>query len=283
VHYESIHPIDQVREKEFKRVAEKNNPSQMIEDEMEREMMVLKLSQMKKFFQSEMFVEVNQLEAIKRLNEPIAAGAAAFAALWAAVFESFSNPRLSGFGFKGIFVICLSIALYALKDRLKDRFRSVFIKKIGGYLPDVERDLKAQGSKFGNIKEWLCIKNSQSVDEEILSLRHAAGMTEAEKYLPEDVVHYKRLFDVSFPIKTEQSRWALRDVTRINVQRFLKHMDDAFKSVRLLDAEGQFTNVKSHRVYHFYVCVSSKLGAQTKRELYRVVMDKNGIDRVESI
>ncbi|MCC6277864.1 MAG: hypothetical protein IT289_08130 [Oligoflexia bacterium] len=275
--------LDQLREREFNRLRIKNDPRTILEDEVEREMMVFKLSQMKKFFQSEMFVEVSAQQALKKYSEPIAAGAAAFAALWAAVFENLGSSGFSQVGFKGVFVICLSIAVYALKDRLKDRFRAVFLKKMGGYLPDVERDLKAQGKKFGEMKEWIFIKSSNQVDSEIRNFRQSACISDAEKYLPEHVLYYRRLFNVERPQGSSQDQLALMDVTRINVQRFLRHMDDAFKTVRLLDENGNFARVSSHRIYPVYVTLESCLDQVCQRQLYRVVMDKNGIVRVEAL
>ena len=84
---------------------------------------------------------------------------------------------------------------------------------------------------------------------------------------------------------------AVHENLRINLARYLKHMDDPYKDLAELDAWGAIKKSKSRRVYHFYVCVNLKYSSTKAHHssapvheqlvISRVVMDKNGVVRVE--
>jgi hypothetical protein len=257
-------------------------------DELERERYVLKISQLKKFFQSQSFIEVSQKEVIKKVTEPIAAVAAIIAALSVAMLEHAHRSASS----TGISIICVGAIMYAVKDRLKDKGRTFFANKVAPrFLPDLSRDLVVEGEKLGVVKDWFAIKKDTTIPAEIKFMREQAYLSEAEKHLREDVLHYRRAFKFKSKSKkmahstsSTNDRRGLNEILRINLQRYLKHMDDPYKAVKIFDSEGNFTTLKSHRTYQIYVFVTANLarGGQKYNQLFRVVMDKNGIDRVET-
>lgn len=257
------------------------------EDEVERERQVIRLSHMKKFFQSEMFIDVSKRQGIRKLSEPLAALAASFAALWAALFERFANPNWVDVGFRGLFVICLGIALYVLRDRLKDQLRIYLVEKLARHLPETEQDLMAQGKNIGKAKEWYTIRDRSQINPELAAWRDSVCTSEAEKHLSEDVLVHRREYSVrampSFQSTARADEVALQEVLRINFQRYLKHMDDPFKSFSYLDPRGGISVLRSHRVYPFLAFVRIESGAHTKTRSYRILLDKNGIDRVEEL
>src|SRR5262249_31577720 len=89
-----------------------------------------RMSQLKKIFQSDMFVEVSSKEVIKRLKEPVAAIAAGMAAIWATFFQFMATPKAAKLGFSGVIVFCVGIIAYIMKDRIKDQGRALITKKI---------------------------------------------------------------------------------------------------------------------------------------------------------
>lgn len=265
-----------------------------------QEIRLLRQSQIKKFFQSQMFMEVQRTETLRRFSEPAATGAAAFAAIGAAAFEYMSRPGLHGVGLQGAMVLGTGVALYVLRDRLKDKFRSVFTSKLSTVLPEAEQSLTADGYAIGKVREWFSRRKTQDLDAQILAVRRRGDLTEAEKHLPEEVLQFGQQFDLE-PCITSYGDFqrTIQQVLRVNIERFLKHLDDAYKTIALLDEQGEFRQVRSHRVYHFHVAVRMNrqvllprwrrwLGAQSQAvqvmdQIYRVVVDKNGIDRVEAV
>jgi hypothetical protein len=196
------------------------------------------------------------------------------------------------FGFRGVFVISFGIAAYVLKDRLKDKFRQVLTHNAAKVLADSEQNLFAEETKIGRIREWFGLKKSTLLPGEVLDLRRSVCLSEVEQILPEDVFHYRRVQDLkSRPFK-RLGPWAIQETLRINLDRYLKYMDDPIKEFSLLDDDGRLATAQSHRAYYFYFCVHNAYSNEKKRNsplktdsrlLYRIVMDKNGVDRIEHV
>lgn len=272
--------------------------------EVAQELKLLRLSQIKKFFQSQMFIEVARKETIRRFSEPAAAGAAAFAAMWAGAFEYFSQPQMRSVGFQGTVVLCTGVALYVLKDRLKDKFRAVFTRKLETILPEAEQSLVAEGKLIGRVREWFRVLALAQIPASVARTRRKGDLTLAESHIPEDVIHYGQEFQLE-PAANSYGEFerSIQQILRVNIERFLKHLDDAYKTVSIMDREGDFKFIKGHRIYHFHAAVVVKKIAPGRRKpvwgrgtgarvdsaepmtetLYRIVVDKNGIERVEPV
>ena len=286
--------FNRLQAKEAKRLADRLNTQRLLENETERELHLLRQSQLKKFFQSDMFVDVTRRESLKKFTEPAATTAAGVAAVIGAMVERFAKPHGGHLGGGELFLLTFGVMLYILKDRFKDRSKAFFTSRISKVIPDLEQELVAEGNKVGFIKEWFRTAKRSSLAKRALDLRAKAAVSQAEKHLPEDVLHYRRAFELKSV--DASSHFCLQESLRINLQRYLKHMDDPYKSIHTLDAKGKFAHINSHRVYHFHVCmtatVEEKVGSRRGSaedydaqvsHIFRIVMDKNGIDRVERV
>lgn len=262
-----------------------------------RENYLVRLSQLKKFFQSKMFIDISRRPADKRIAETTAFVGTALAGLSAASLQLLYRPTSDEVAFSG-FLLGFGVVVYTLRDRIKDWLKATLAKKASSWVADMEQTLWIDGRKIGINKEWFRVSRKQSLDAEVLRLRDRACHTEVEKVLPEEVFSWKRWQMVPEPLHQRGSGLALQENLRINLDRYLKFMDDPFKELAVLDAQGQFTRFRSRRVYHFYLavrssfesCVSKKITrgstkwpAPQKEKIYRVVLNKKGIDRIESI
>lgn len=279
-------------------------------DEIARERRLLRLSQLKKFFQSKSFVDITRHQGTKGISESVAAAGTAVAAIIAALLERYSRPEVGEAAVHGMVVIGAGVLFYVLRDRMKDRAKTHFQATAQKYLPDYEQKLFAQSKRIGKVKEWFRLRDSKTLTPDILKLRHSAAAHEMEKRLAEDVLHCRRIqeVDASLLIAEGASRGdstssrSLHESTRINFERYLKHMDDPFKDLTDLDASGKLSYSRSHRVYHFHLCVKTRsrpieshwsnkllsIGAKPTADkeqtlLYRVVIDKNGVVRIEDL
>lgn len=250
-------------------------------DRRKQELAVLRFGHMKKFFQSVSFLEVNRKDVMRRLSEPAAVVGAAFAGLAVASFEYFSTHGLGGV--QGA-VLLSGVLLYTVKDRLKDLLRKSLLVRASKFVPDLKQDLLISGKMLGQVCEWFSTR--AAVPPEIRKLREAAYVSHPEKHLQEDVLYYRRRIqiDAASLAVTEKS---FQDVIRVNLERYLKHFDDHEKSFRFISADGKLAQVRSHRVYHFHVGIQAVMRSEktetTSQKLFRVVLDKNGIDRVEPL
>jgi hypothetical protein len=134
---------------------------------------------------------------------------------------------------------------------------------------------------LGRIKEWLKTVRTMELPEDIRQKRKSASVSEAESYLREDVLFLKRIYSLAPREKNRDNQLSLQETLRINVQRYLKFLDDPMKDITILDQKGRFTRKTSHKMYYVYALVNcvSKSGSK-QMQLYRVVLNKNGIQKV---
>jgi hypothetical protein len=267
----------------------------------EREHQVLRLSQLKKFFQSRMFLDISRKDPRRRLTETAAALGAACAALWAAIAKQFEDPHRFETSSRGMILLSVGILIYVLKDRVKEWTKTTANQRANRWIPDFAQQLIADGRTIGAIREWFYFRKLKTLPGALRRLRSRAYRSEIEGGLPEEIFHYQRKHSVQpGSLSRAQTGWALQESIRINVERYLKHMDDPFKELAVLDSSGRLSQFRSHRVYDFYIGIHSTLFLQTREfwewpghsarhpvgeltRLYRVILDKKGIDRVEEI
>jgi len=262
----------------------------------ERESYLVRLSQLKKFFQSKMFVDVSRRPRDKRVAETTAFVGTAIAGLSAACLQQLYIPSSGEIAVSGFLLLGLGVFVYTIRDRVKDWLKVTLAKKASAWIPDVEETLWLDGRTIGVNKEWSRIQTSKNLTAAVKSLRRKACKTEVETELPEEVFCWKRWQQLPKSLDSRNTELALQENVRINLERYLKFMDDPFKELAVLDRAGQFTRFRSRRVYHFYLAVRSTVQSGTNRasiqywperpamqQIYRVVVNKKGIDRIETI
>ncbi len=256
-----------------------------------QEASVVRLGQLKKFFQARMFVEVTRHSPSSRFLEASAILGTALAGTCWAVCQFWNRPDLVQTTNQGSFVLAFAVATYVVRDRIKDRAKVSLHKRFKKWLPDTHQLLQAGGRTYGSIREWFHVHKKTALSPDLQSLRQRACQGEMDRDLPEDVLMVRKVFTVHSEAAHEAG-WALQENTRINIERYLKHMDDPFKELSMLDSSGELTRLRSRRVYHFHLAVELKsrpLGTscafsqRSKQQFFRVVMDKSGIDRLERI
>lgn len=252
------------------------------------ELLIVRLGQMKKFFQSKMFVQVLKKQTMKTLSEPTAAIAASFAAISAGLVQHFGSSKVVDYSLSGLSIGFFGMALYVLRDRLKDIGRNYIINKVSRYFPDTEYNLVADNKKIGKIQEWIKIITSAKVPANIQILRKKSCVSEAESFLQEDVIHMRRNFSLYEQVSVDGNHFALQENLRINLERYLKHLDDPQKEIMLLNKEGQFSKLTSNKVYYFYAIADVKMSrgevvTEQRSEVYRIVMSKMGLLKVKPL
>lgn len=249
------------------------------------ELLLVRLGQMKKFFQSKMFIDVQKSQSLKKFSEPTAALAACIAGISAGVIQQFGSPEFFQLSLRGASLIFFAMGLYAVRDRLKDFAKSFLNKGISRFVPDFEYELKDKDVDIGRIKEWLKTVRTMELPEVIRHRRKSASVSEAESYLKEDVLFLKRIYCLAPRTKSKDNPLSLQETLRVNLQRYLKFLDDPMKDITILDQKGRFTRKTSHKMYYFYALVNyaaKENGVETQKQmqLYRVVLNKNGIQKV---
>lgn len=283
------------------------------ETDLERERHLSRLSQLKKFFQSKTFVDVMKTQAAQKVTESSALIGTAAAAIIAATLEQLGRKNISSVASQGLMVIGLGVILYVIRDRMKDWARAKLQKKAMVLIPDFETQLIADGKNFGLSREWLHILTSKNCEASVNEARHSDSVLERSLRLPEDVLSTRRVFFLRPNFAGPGQARALHENVRLNLDRHLKFMDDPFKDLTDLEADGRLTLSRSHRVYHFHMVTRTSLlkgplakpsrlrtWIQAFRAIaglkplliksdsvhiaaHRIVLDKSGIVRVEPV
>jgi hypothetical protein len=250
----------------------------------DQEYSVMRLSLLKKFFQSRMFVDVTWHSPSMRFLETTAIlGTAVAGLLWAVVWiyrpESLQTTN------QGALVLAFAVIAYVLRDRIKDRAKHSLHRRLQKILPDSDRHLAADGRDIGNVKEWIRLLKKRQLPDPIRAHRAGASRGEMDRDLPEDVLHVRKHFRI---LGSREPGWALQENTRLNLERYLKYMDDPMKELAVLHEDGELSRMRSRRVYHFHLVLvlsatSGKTAAHSSRQVYRIVIDKKGIDRLEKV
>ncbi|MCM2281954.1 MAG: hypothetical protein NDI61_08930 [Bdellovibrionaceae bacterium] len=268
--------------------------SDAMESDVERERRLVRMSHLKKFFQSRNFVDVSRRPSAKRVSETTALAGTAFAGLIWALLQRFNRPDVVDVAFQSFFIVGFAVVAYVLRDRLKDWAKERFHEEARKFLADYEQVLMARDRRIGEVKEWFHIRDANTLTDEIRALRRRAAGYEMELRLPEDVFHYRKRQDIESFSEGPWAARALHENLRLNFERYLKHMDDPFKELIDFDPEGRLHSHRSHRVYHFYLCVRTSrrtpaaerghapMVETTQTTFHRVVLDKNGIVRLEN-
>lgn len=277
--------ISLIRESELKHARQVGLSVELGKDIIEEELLV-RLGQMKKFFQSKMFIEVDRKPPIKKFTEPMAALAAVVAGVSGSLVQQFGSPQYFQMSIQGFSIIFIGIAAYVLRDRLKDLIRDYFSKRISNFIPDYEYELKDDKKYIGRIFEFLKIEKASRLSDDLKLLRKKIYVSKAESFLNEDVMVLRRRY--IWPNKknraTDQDIF-LQETLRLNVERHLRFLDDPFKNITFLDSKGLFATRTTNKIYYFYSIIrmrSSVLGKHGlwKNHTYRVVINKNGIQKV---
>lgn len=258
-------------------------------DEEFNEEVTARLSQLKKFFQAPLHLQVNEKKGQGRITEPAAVLGATLAAGAAYIVEVAQGPSSTHIASQSAFVMSFGIFLYVLKDRLKDRLRNDLLKRAERFLPDLERVLMSSGHRIGVVRSWLRASSREQVPSEVRERRCAAALTGLERAIPEDVLIYRERLIINEEAGGSGPMACLRSGLRVNLERYLRYFDDPYKSFYSLSSNGSLKSREAHRVYHFYLCVRTGVSPNrtltegAKASIYRIVLDKQGINRVERV
>ena len=243
---------------------------------------------LKKFVMSVLFLDIRK-ERENRAADLFAAIAAGIATLFAtgAAIATQRWYTLNSLPF--IAAVALS---YILKDRMKDWVKHYFAAKLTRWLWDynVRIEDPTKGVKIGRCREAFCFLGQHLVPPEVYRRRHDNAVDGIElEFRSESIIRYEK--DVQLQGKTigalHPRLHEINDIIRFNISSFLTRADDPVRAVRWFDAEhNRVATVESPKLYHINIVfvLRSHTGKRPSRiERVRIILDKTGIKRIESV
>jgi hypothetical protein len=251
-----------------------------------------RISFLKKFCMNILFLKVLRSSARKSWEElalSISAGSAMALALSVSLF---AQSRAANNATSTFFMV--AVFAYVLRDRAKEAFHRVFSTFAGRYL--YERTTRIQDpvthDSVGVCKERIDYDSAVKVPAEIKALRAQDDLiTVAQGEVPETVIRYRKhitLDSEMLPRIADGLVAGVTDIIRLNVERMLHDMDDPEYALDYVDIDDfsveRLKASKSYRVdLAFRFSVDDGKHQETKVRLVRLVLDRNGIKRMNEI
>jgi hypothetical protein len=197
----------------------------------------------------------------------------------------------SGFVINSFPIVVLAVFLYILKDRIKEGFKTLYYKQAHRWFPDYSTEIRSpKGLSIGKLTENFAFIEPKQLPPGFSKIRNRHFHEELQALQRhETIIQYKREMTLNPPPSTETRRRELTSIFRLNIHHFLQKISDAFQPDLTLDAYTQeITEKLLPKVYHLNIIIRNTylqddLTPKIEIKTFRVVMDKNGIKRVEHI
>ncbi len=278
------HQLLMVSENEVQYRESRGYPS-IPEEERDNETLVFRRSVLKKYMASILFLDTKTRRSGVLLEQTlfgIAAGVAMVFATGAAfisqsVYGTLTTP----------FFLALVIS-YIFKDRIKDSLRLYFSRRVTRSLFDHKTKIQsASGGFVGYCKESCEFIPERKIPDEIHALRDRDHITEIENGLGgEQTLLYRKRVQLEpssvREIFSDHQVSGVNDIMRLNIQEFLRKMDDPKKELFIMDDEG-YQRIHGTRVYHLNMVARMVHGGNPSLKRYRIVLTRSGIARIETV
>jgi hypothetical protein len=189
--------------------------------------------------------------------------------------------------------ILATVVLYMLKDRLKESLKTISYEKAFKWISDYTTVIFSPHMKkpLGKLKETFTFVEVSRLPEEIVNIRNKEFHYILEDFpRPESVIHYKKKVIMEQPSHRGLSRrFCLNMLFRFNILQFLTKADNPYQTFWRMDEETtEFIPMRLPRVYHVNIIMKNsflKSDGSNSVELkkFRLIIDKNGIKRIERV
>ena len=270
------------------------------EDDRAVERYFHRYGQLKKYVAEVLYLNRVEIHRDRLYRNLIAATGAGIAALFAETARYY-NTAASGttdFGFRVAFFLGLAVLAYVFKDRLKDLSKEYFGRRVMRAIPDRDSELWLDYiNRFGDKSrvriaghhEFVHHIRSHQLPSDVAYVWERGGS--ADLGIDRDVLWYAKTTWL-LPDALDELEFgtvSVKDILRLDVSSFLSHLDNPLKELALYDSEEGSVVVEAPKVYHLdlvlrmerrHVGVEGDEG-DIRLEVVRVVLDKNGIVRLE--
>jgi len=250
------------------------------------ETVLFRRSIFKKFFRSPLFLTQHR-QADGRLASQVAMGfAAGLSMIFATLIAFLAQQKF------GNFTLPLFAALvvgYVFKDRIKELTKIYLEKWLSRRVSDSKTSFYDQdGNRMGVCREMVRFVSADQVPRNILDLRNKDHLTEiANFWQAEKIIQYQKNVTLfRKPLKRANPGYetaAVNDIIRYNVHRLLLNMDEPEKELLALQNDSSVETVAGARVYKINLLLRLTGGANEQFIRFRLILDRNGIRRMEKI
>lgn len=238
----------------------------------------------KKYIESDLYINLDKRKdgvAVEQLYYSIAAGIAmifATAVGWATQvrFGNITGP---------LFVVL--VVSYMMKDRIKDLMRYWFAHKLVNKYFDKKARITIGSQKVGEIKEAVDFVAEDRIPAVVSAMREkAAAIDDESRVFEEKVLLYRKHLVLDSRRLQTGNRYpmcGINEIMRLHFNRFMQKMDNPEIPVSTISDDGEISTVKVQRIYCVHIVFQFRHLKQSEYRHLRVIMNRNGILKVEDV
>jgi len=259
-------------------------------DPEKNEFIIYRARLLKKFVLDALLLNTSRTSPESRLNNVIGSFAAGIAML---VYFSLFILQGTVFLINSEAFIITTVVLYILKDRLKESLKSISYKIAFKWFSDFTTKIQSpnEGRFLGTLKESFSFISPKQIPQEILEIRNNDFHNVLEDFQrPERVMYYKKNIFLKKKSRISKSRrYDLNMIFRFNLHHFLTKADNAYQNFLKLDPTSmELIKLRLPKVYHVNIIMKNtytdkKGEKKSVLKKFRLILDKNGIKRVENV
>ncbi|MFP2907188.1 hypothetical protein ACLESD_19485 [Pyxidicoccus sp. 3LFB2] len=251
---------------------------------------IQRLGFLKKFCMNVLFLSSKRRQKRQGFEEMLFAFAAGVAMTFATAVAFWAQARFAQASLNFFLILVVG---YMVKDRIKEGLRRMLSRVAATHLADRTADLvdPVTGRSIGTCEERVDYGPSFKVPESVSGMRHRDDfLTASQGEVSETVIRYRKRIDLDARLmpRTERGLSGVTDILRLNVERFLRDMDEpelALEYVDLADLSvGHIRGAKRYPVdvvFRFTVEEEETDRRQETTQFVRLVLDRNGIQRMQ--
>ncbi len=249
-------------------------------------------SALKKLIDQVLYLDVKTVQETSRWRSL----AAMFGAMAAAFFAGFSDRTVTLPLYQHSMWLALTLfaLFYVLKDRMKEVLREYVWEHVSRYFPDNKLTISdpTNGVDVGRCHEKVRYLTKKQVPPNVLKVRNASHAIDLDQERKETVVVYRndlKLYAREI-LSEHQRRTHIKHILRFGVEDLLARLDNPTAKAQFYDPESRiFCRLRAPKVYHLNVVFKltrwDDLDRVDKSQYtrIRVVLDKNGIHRIDTV
>lgn len=263
----------------------KNHKFTYLSDEFEgKEGLIYKKSVLKKFISSAMFVHSERKNDGKIIEQVVFSLAAGLAMIFAAGVTLFSQQKYGTFAGP---VFMIAVISYMFKDRIKDISKILILKKLSKYFADYKTKLFQNDKEvWGKCKESFDFISESAIPNKILKKRKRKAVSNLGIFKgDESIIRYHKEMQINMSKFSHRCEGypivALHDIIRFDISSFLKKMASPKKSIYVLNTDDELEKIYGQKVYHISMLLKFKSKDREEYTRYRLILNKDGIKRIE--
>lgn len=253
-------------------------------DERRNSLLILQRGILKKFVESDLFLQIVKKADGAFAKQVYYGIAAAIAMIFATVISFVATQRYGSFTTDLFVVLVIS---YVFKDRIKDVMRFYFTSNMSKKYFDTKLKLSIRKQEIGTLKESFDFIEESKLPEEISALRSRTPLVEAEnKVYSEKIILYRKRLMLSHKEIERYKEYRLtgiNDITRFSLVQYLQKMDNPSIPLYNLNEFEGYETIEGVKVYSLYFILNCVSEYNEYNKKYRILFNRTGITDIREL